>query len=158
MENGASHRPAFSDEEITASFLAALDDFQRKQHDGPLTQYALTAKMGVSSGSMSQWKGGKGQKTNVRASTLVSAIFQLDLKLILADRMIGLCDQETIPHTPAQESIPEQLDLFLDCQLTDNPSETQTHPIELDKAEDVVLRITVRRALPPVASTRRRTA
>jgi hypothetical protein len=107
--------------------------------------------MGVTPGSMSQWKKKK-KGTNVGAATLVSALVRLaDLKLTLKDHTIGLCANGSAKPTPPPQTGPEQLELFLDYTLAEESSSVARRPIELDQAEDVVLRITVRRAtLPPV--------
>jgi hypothetical protein len=140
-------RRAYTNAEITRAFLAALDEFRNRQPIRP-TQEALTSLMGVTPGSMSQWKKG----TDVGTSTLVSALIRLeDLTLILGEYSIGLCNHAGPTPGASPQRDPQQLELFLDYQFADAPTQdVQTRPIELDQAEEVVLRISVRRAsLPP---------
>ena len=144
MGRVGSRGPAFSDEEITAAFLSALDGFRSQRGTGkPLTQEAVTSLIGTSTSSMSQWK----QGTNISAATLVSAFVRLNLTITLNGHKIGLCESG-MPRQ--QETSPEQLSLALDYQLAEEFVQTAySRPIELGKTEEVVMRITVKKALTP---------
>jgi len=156
MERRTGSTPTFTDSEITAAFLVALNDFRgRNGHGKPLTQEAVTSMLGLTPGSMSQWK----KRTNVRASTLVSAFVGLGLTLALREFRIGVCNQEAPAQPSSGGGGPEQMSLFIEYGLADEPAQTPySRQIELDQTRDVVLRLSVRKALAPTDSSKRQSA
>jgi hypothetical protein len=156
MVGEANRSLPFTDAEITAAFLSALEVARgRNGHGKRLSQDTVTSLLGRTPASMSQWKSGG----NIAASTLVAAFVRLDVKLILDGFVIGLCGQEKSTRPNAQESAPEQLSLFLDYSWADEPAQNaHSRQVELDRAEEIVLRLSVRRALAPAPDAKRECA